>query len=347
MKKKISIIGHYGKDKPFLDGQTIKTKILTEELVQRFGESAISKVDTYGGKKVLPKLFFKCFASLQKSKNIIILPAHNGLRFFVPILTGFNRFFKRKLFYVVIGGWLPSYLHSRKGLAKKLKKFDGIFVETNTMKKALEEQGFTNIEIMPNFKRLKVLEESELIYPDGEPYKLCTFSRVMKEKGIEDAVNAVKMVNEQLGRIAYTLDIYGQIDGNQTEWFKKLQQDFPEYVRYGGVVAFDKSVDVLKDYFALLFPTYYQGEGFAGTIIDSFAAGIPVIASDWRYNPEIISDYVTGRIFSVHKTDELEQILASWVDNITILVQMKENCLSIAREYLPEKALSCLLLRID
>lgn len=41
-----------------------------------------------------------------------------------------------------------------------------------------------------------------------EPLRLCTFSRVMKEKGIEDAVNAVEAVNEYFGRLVYTLDIW-------------------------------------------------------------------------------------------------------------------------------------------
>jgi glycosyltransferase involved in cell wall biosynthesis len=58
-----------------------------------------------------------------------------------------------------------------------------------------------------------------------------------------------------------------------------MQKRFPEYVVYGGVVPFNKSVEVLKDYFAVLFPTYYEGEGFAGTIIDAHSAGVPIIAS--------------------------------------------------------------------
>ncbi|MFR3494185.1 MAG: glycosyltransferase [Blautia sp.] len=56
----------------------------------------------------------------------------------------------------------------------------------------------------------------------------------------------------------------------------------PQYIRYKGMVPFNQSTEVLKNYDALLFPTYYEGEGFAGTIIDAFAAGLPVIASDWK-----------------------------------------------------------------
>ena len=82
----------------------------------------------------------------------------------------------------------------------------------------------------------------------------------MREKGIEDAVNAVMLVNTGLGVQAFSLDIYGQADGAQNEWVDSLREKFPSYIVTVGVVSFDKSVDVLKDYFALLFPTYYDRE---------------------------------------------------------------------------------------
>ena len=82
----------------------------------------------------------------------------------------------------------------------------------------------------------------------------------MREKGIEDAVNAVATVNTVLGFQAFSLDIYGQVDGEQTEWLVSLQKDFSSYVRHGGLIPFDKSVDGLKDYFALPFSTYYERE---------------------------------------------------------------------------------------
>lgn len=130
----------------------------------------------------------------------------------------------------------------------------------------------------------------------------------MKEKGIEDAVEAVTLVNDDFGETVFTLDIYGPVDENQTEWFDKLQTAFPQYVHYRGCVNSDKSVDVLKAYYALLFPTFYDGEGFAGTLIDAFSSGVPVIASDWKYNPEIVHGNV-GIIYPTGNVESLADIL--------------------------------------
>ena len=60
----------------------------------------------------------------------------------------------------------------------------------------------------------------------------------MKEKGIEDAVKAVRTINEAAGSIIYTLNIYGQVDENYKEKFQKLTLDFPNYISYGGCVPF-------------------------------------------------------------------------------------------------------------
>ena len=339
--KRVCIIGHFGHGENLLNGQTVKTKIVTKEIVKELGKKEVSCIDTHGGVEALMSAFCQALTALKYHKNIIIMPAENGLRIFAPLLVLLNLLFNRKLHYVVIGGWLPEFLKKRKKLTKALMSFDGIYVETNTMRKALEAQGFNNVYVMPNFKDLKILKESELVYHHTEPYRLCTFSRVMKEKGIEDAVNSVKTVNEQAGRTVYTLDIYGQVDSAQTEWFNELKSTFPLYIKYGELVPFDKSVEVLKNYFALLFPTYYEGEGFAGTLLDAMAAGVPVIASDWRYNPEIVNEK-TGYVYPVHDNHAFVTTLISVGNNPDLLLSKKSDCLKEAEKYRAENVIQCL-----
>ena len=116
-----------------------------------------------------------------------------------------------------------------------------------------------------------------------------------------------------------------------------------EAVEYKGVVPFAKSTDVLNGYFALLFPTYYQGEGFAGTLIDAMAAGIPVIASDWRYNSEVVESGVNGYLY---KPGNLEYIVRKTIEQPMELLQMKENCLKKAHEYTTEAVMKNILTKI-
>lgn len=340
MQVKVCVFGHFGDGENLLNGQTVKTKIITEELQRSLGREQVLKIDTHGGWKTFVKAPFQTISALKNSRNILIFPAQNGLRVYAPLLSFFRRFFRgRKLHYVVIGGWLPRFLTERKNLAKALKEFDGIYAETVTMKSALEKQGFQNVFVMPNCKKLTVLAENELVYPQGVPYKLCTFSRVMREKGIETAINVIKKVNDRLGYLAYSLDIYGQVDTTQTEWFESLKKCFPEGVRYCGCVGADKSVEILQSYFALLFPTHFYTEGIPGTIIDAYAAGVPVISAKWESYSDVVDEGVTGIGYEFDNENEFENVLLSIAHDPQMLLRMKANCTKKAKDYMPETAI--------
>jgi len=97
---------------------------------------------------------------------------------------------------------------------------------------------------------------------------------------------------------------------------------------------------------ALLFPTYYEGEGMPGTIIDAFSAGLPVIASDWKYNTEIVSDN-TGIIFKTGNISDLVRCLIELADYPDNIIKKKPYCLKEANRYDPDKVILELFNRLE
>ena len=79
-----------------------------------------------------------------------------------------------------------------------------------------------------------------------------------------------------------TLDIYGPVEDDYKEELFSLIESSQNNCKYCGIIDSSKSVEALKSYFALLFPTHWKHEGIPGTIIDAFSAGIPVIARKWQ-----------------------------------------------------------------
>lgn len=341
--KKLAIIGKYCYGFEAADGQSIKTRILTKELQSALGSDAITQVDTYGWKRAPLKLFTNSIRAVLRSENIIFMTDAGGIKIFPWLLLGANLFARHKLHYVVVGAWLVSYLQKQPLIAACLRRFDTLFVETTVMERGLQALGFRNVRLMPNCKPLKPLQPEELLVPAAEPYRFCTFSRVMREKGIEDAVEAVRFVNEQFGRTVCTLDICGQVDAEQTDWFAELSTHFPDYVRYLGVIPYEESVDLIKSCHALLFPTHFSTEGIPGTIIDAYAAGVPVISARWESFCDVVEEGVTGLGFPLGDGEGLKQILLDVVKNPGILHDMKENCLKKAETYLPEQVMDILL----
>lgn len=343
---KIGVIGHFGIGLNLANGQTIKTKIITEQLQQKYsGQVAI--VDTHGGAKKIIHIILDVIKLLKNSDNIILMVTENGLKVIVPILTFFNKKYKKTLHYVVIGGWLESFLNSHKSLKNKLKKFNYIYVETNTMKKQLENMSFNNVIVMPNCKKLNIITEEELNKKQiNEPLKVCTFSRVMKEKGIEDAVNTIININKKYNKTVYQLDIYGQVDTYQAEWFNKFKEKFPQYINYCGIIDYDKTTKVLKDYFLLLFPTHFYTEGIPGTIIDGYAAGVPVIAAKWESFKDVVDDGKTGYGYEFNREERIQFLLEDILKNKNKIIEMKINCINKAKDFSIEEIMKILYEKI-
>ena len=116
---------------------------------------------------------------------------------------------------------------------------------------------------------------------------------------------------------------------------------------YCGIVEYDKTVETLKQYFALLFPTFYYGEGFPGNLIDAFHSALPIIATDWMYNKEIVHDGVHGILVPPHDPTALSEAILQLYKNRALALKFAHNCLIEARKYQPDAVLKELYAFLD
>lgn len=337
---KIGICAHLGIGLELLDGQVIKSKTLLVEMQKLYGLEEVGFCDTRIWKNSPLALIYDCTKLAYKCKNIVIMPADNGI-LVIPIIFIILRYiFPFKLHYVVVGGWLPEFLRKKKWLAFCLKKIDCIYVELHSLKIKLEEMGFANIidMIAHDYQQFPIIKKEEIPGSSIWKGKFCFFSRIVKEKGIEDAIYAIETLNRTEG-LHIKLDIFGQIDQNYRKEFQLLCSKKNDFIKYKGTVNFGKSNEVLKNYTALLFPSYFYGEGFAGVFIDAMAAGLPIIASKWSANDEIVHNMYNGLIFPVHDISKLQESIEMLFNNPGLVIKMKYNCLVDVKKYEPYNAL--------
>lgn len=344
--KKIGIVGHFGGNQVFLDGQTVKTKNLYRALNEEFSPGDIEKLDTYGYKKNIFSFFCKTIRLIINCKNVVMLPDENGVRVFVPLYGMLNIFLRRKLHYAVVGGWLPVFLKKHKLVAWFAKRLTGVYVETLSMKDALEKMGFSNVILLPNFKYLETLSELDLEYNTEPPLRLCIFSRIMEQKGVEEAIETVSDINKAAGQTVYELDLYGPVDVEYEERFGKLLETFPPYIRYMGMIPSEKSVHTIKSYFALLFPTKFYTEGIPGTLIDACAAGVPVITSLWGNYQDVFTEGVTGWGFEFGNFEQFHALLQKAADDPESFSKMKITALGEMKNFQPHTAIQNLVQRM-
>ena len=324
---KIGVLGAFGFSSlaEATGGQPVKSRMLYLALCNRYGETNVLYVETYKWRCNPLRMLFQLIRVIRKCSIIIMLPAQNGVKFFLPILIRLKRK-KTKLYYDVIGGWIAEMAHRRTKLIDELKQLDGIWVETTSMKKALSEIGVNNVNVVPNFKQLHVIDENRLTRKPSEPYHVCTFSRVMREKGITNAIVSVGVVNKEIGRRVFILDVYGPVDDSYKSEFSRFMSKAVDYAQYKGIVDPEASVQTLQNYDALLFPTEFYTEGVPGTIIDAYSAGVPVITSLWLNSADVFWEGETGWGYPFGDKGGLERQLRRFFENPIMFSKMRKKC---------------------
>lgn len=331
-KNKVAIIGNFARRNMSYNGQTIKTRILLEEMRKQLPSFNIVELDTDGYRRHPFSLMFKVMYSLASCEHIIILLSRNGRRVLFPVLYHCNRVFKHHIWHNVIGAASFELIQKYPAWIKYMNSFDVNWVELSSLANKLRFAGINNVCVLPNFKKLRIVNKEEFPQYNNAPFRFCTFSRVEKMKGIEEAIKAITAVNEKYGSLICTLDIYGQIEKGQEEWFDLIKRNFPDFISYNGLVEYNKSVDVLKNYFMLLFPTKYRTEGFPGTIIDAFASGLPIIAS---MNCELIENEYTGWKYDGSDIEPLVQAIEKSILTPDVVYNMRSNCIEEANKFNP------------
>ncbi|AUO13009.1 glycosyltransferase family 4 protein [Priestia megaterium] len=346
--KKITIIGNFSAYRNNLNGQTMRTKSVYEVVQAHFEDNntKVKIVDTdkfqLGLKEII--LFLKGVFNVCSSKNIILMPAHKAIKFTIPILYFINLFNTKKIHLVAIGGWLYDFLDNNKQYIKYFSRIEYVYVQSEKLKENVETLGLKNIIHFPNFRDYPSLKDDKLngVKKNNDVYHFVFFSRVLKEKGIELAVNAINIYNSQNPK-KIILDIYGPINDDYKFDFESLLN---ESINYKGVLKPENILNVLKSYEFMVFPTYYHGEGFPGALLDSLSSGVPVIASDWKYNGEIIRDGYNGYTFESKSLEDLINTLERAIANYDELPEIKENCFLTASQYSKNKVAPILLEKI-
>ncbi len=116
----------------------------------------------------------------------------------------------------------------------------------------------------------------------------CIFvGQIKEEKGVFDIIAALN------GRNDLSCDFYGQIFAlDNKRFFDELSSS--RNCHYKGTLEGEEVVDRIGRYDVLLLPTRHPGEGYPAAIIEAFAAGVPVIATQWKSIPELTGNGTRG-----------------------------------------------------
>lgn len=331
--KRIGIIGCVADGKDMYDGQTVSTRLWRDEMNRVLPGKSVCVVDTYQYKKRAISVLWQWVKCIFTCSHIVIMLSGNGLYFFLPLFYYANKLFHRKIYHRVIGGELDAFLERNPECLRYMNALEVNWVQSHALAARLAKMGMTNAAYLENFRNITPIELPPEPEKYEKPFRFCTFSRVSKAKGISLAIEAVAAVNEQLGEGTATLDVYGPVEPAYAEEFYGLTEKHSDCVKYMGSVPSGEAVQTLKNYYMHLFPTTWSGEGFPGTLIDCYNAGLPTIASDWAYNAEYLEEGRTGYLYDWQRPELLHKRIAEAISHPDETYEMRKCCIAEAGKY--------------
>jgi glycosyltransferase involved in cell wall biosynthesis len=310
--KRVLLIGNIpnNNQKKSIGGATVLTKRILDYLMVHYAGS-ISFVqirnnwNRFG--QVLDYLVLMVkFPFLVRKIDVVSIHATSDFHLTIgPLIVLLCKLFNKNVIYHFFGGVfhkkydnLPKI--SRWIIKNTILKNNVICFETKEMVRYFEDLGIKTY-WFPNSRQTQVTEERKAFNN-----KAVFISRVTKNKGIEDICRAKKNLNKQM-----TLDVYGPLDKEYTaNYFDQFD------INYKGVLNDDKVIETLNNYDLLVLPSYHDGEGYPGIVIEALSLAIPVICTKWNALPEIIIDNYNGKLIPIKNSEKLaEAINAFNLDN--------------------------------
>ena len=345
---KVLLIGNSGKRNNSNDGQTVKTRIYREKMIEEGIDVSFIELDGFLKR---PFYVLNCIKNkIKECDRIVLMSAERGSRFLIPYINFINRKLKKPFVLPLIGigvlhsvvdrlsdsdrkNFFTNYKFYKKnnGFSKQLSKIDYILPETELISHIYKDYfHLNNVITLNNFRDCKIA--SGLSHKPSKIMNITYISRVWREKGIFDLLDVVQTINSVDTKIK--LDIYGPNSLNREDnyLFNSLIESI-NGVSYLGVIKENEVVSVLSNYDLLVFPTRYFGEGTPGIISESFIAGTPILSSDFTQAKCLLQDGYDSILFNMLDKDDLMHKLLYLIENSNKLERMRKNALQSGRKY--------------
>lgn len=137
-----------------------------------------------------------------------------------------------------------------------------------------------------------------LPYPESETVDFVFIARVMKEKGIDNYLEAAQKIRENYPETRF--HICGFCEDDYSDRLQKLQEK--GIIQYHGMVR--DMTEIYQRISCTVHPTYYP-EGLSNVLLESSASGRPIITTDRAGCREVIEDGVNGYICKQNDSEDL------------------------------------------
>lgn len=171
------------------------------------------------------------------------------------------------------------------------------------------------------------------------PVRIVYVGRIAKWKGVDVAINAVRILNETARSPRFTLDIVGGPVFDDDSYFDEVRTMCSglDYVTMKGHA--DDVNAILPDY-ELFFHCSVLPEPFGQVVVQGMNAGLVVFASNHGGPAEIIENGVSGFLYEPGSSHKLAVIVTRVADQRQLVERVSAGAKARARDYSDEIVVS-------
>ena len=145
-------------------------------------------------------------------------------------------------------------------------------------------------------------------YPKDKVIKFLFISRILYEKGIDEYLECAKYIKEKYPNTEF--HILGKCDNeNYSKKIKKLEDE--------NIVIYHGQVDDVRKYHKIsnctIHPSFYP-EGMSNVLLESCAAGRPIITTNRPGCKEIVEDGINGYLINCQDTQALKEKVEKFIN---------------------------------
>ena len=127
-------------------------------------------------------------------------------------------------------------------------------------------------------------------------------------------------------------------EARTVEFIDRFIREHPDVrVRMPGPLTGEDKFRLLAECDVLVFPTYYVNEGHPWVIVESMAAGLPVISTDHAVIPETVSDGENGFLVPKKDPEAIAEKVIRLIEDPELRERMGKRSREIYREKFTEE----------
>ena len=261
-----------------------------------------------------------------------------------PLLLLLARLFRKPFYLKPVGAGLDLYINAqnwffRAYLLGVLRATNGILTQTRLLKDDLNKLGCPNTYYLPGCRTLSPISP---VRKDGlRDMRIIFLGHITRLKGPLILLKALKFL-PQICDEPVTCDFYGPIHDEIHDEFVEELKAVPN-AHYCGVAEPGTGHQLISEYDALVLPTYYDTEGHPGVLIEAMQAGVPVISTQVRTFPELITNGLNGFLVPTKDSHALAEAIHLLATNPPLRRKMGEANQRKGQEFRAEMVVAQML----